>query len=49
MKEHCDKELSLNTLPEIGKKVLRSLKKHWKGLTVFVDNPHIPMDNNAAN
>ncbi len=21
---------------------------HWQGLTIFVDHPHIPMDNNAA-
>jgi len=28
--------------------VLSSLIKHWSGLTVFVDNPKIPMDNNTA-
>lgn len=48
MKEQCDQELSQERLPEIAKKVLRSLKKYWQELTVFVDNPHIPMDNNAA-
>ncbi len=30
------------------RKVLRSLNKHWQGLTVFVDHPQVPMDNNAA-
>ena len=30
------------------KKVLESLKAHWKGLTVFVDHPEVPMDNNKA-
>jgi transposase len=28
--------------------VLESMKKHWKGLQVFVDHPHIPMDNSEA-
>lgn len=30
------------------RKVLASLQNHWKGLTVFVDHPEIPMDNNSA-
>ena len=30
------------------KKVLDSLDNHWDGLTVFVDHPEIPMDNNKA-
>jgi transposase len=29
-------------------KVLKSLKRHWTGLTVFVDDPRVPMDNNRA-
>ncbi len=29
-------------------KVLISLKKHWKGLTVFYDHPEIEMDNNLG-
>ncbi len=29
-------------------KVLRSMHKHWSGLTVFVDHPEVPMDNNSA-
>ena len=24
------------------------MKEHWKGLTVFVDNPQVPMDNNQS-
>jgi len=27
---------------------MRSLKEHWSGLTIFVDRPTVPMDNNAA-
>jgi len=29
-------------------KALQSLEEHWKGLTVFVDHPEVPMDNNKA-
>jgi transposase len=28
--------------------VLKSLKSHWEGLKVFLDHPHIPMDNSEA-
>jgi transposase len=30
------------------KKVLNSLKFHWTGLTIFLDHPEIPMENNKA-
>lgn len=29
-------------------KVLRSLSMHWCGLTLFIDYPEIPLDNNSA-
>ena len=28
--------------------IMSSMRQHWKGLTLFVDNPEIPMDNNFA-
>ena len=28
--------------------VLISLQNHWQGLTVFVNHPEVPMDNNSA-
>ncbi|MGB9677983.1 MAG: IS66 family transposase, partial [Candidatus Ratteibacteria bacterium] len=28
--------------------IMESMKRHWKGLTLFVDSPEIPMDNNKA-
>ena len=31
-----------------GDKTLESLQAHWQGLTVFVDHPDVPMDNNTA-
>jgi transposase len=36
------------SLPTSAKKLLVSLKNHWSGLTVFVERPEIPMDNNQA-
>jgi transposase len=30
------------------KKVLASLLEHWSGLTVFVEHPEVPMDNNLG-
>ena len=36
------------TLHGAQKKVLNSLKTHWYGLTVFLDHPQTPMDNNKA-
>ena len=35
-------------LAEPAAKVLQSMTVHWAGLTVFVDHPHVPMDNNVA-
>lgn len=29
-------------------KVLESLKEHWCGLTLFVEHPEVPMDNNTS-
>ena len=30
------------------RKVCKSLLTHWSGLTLFVDNPQVPLDNNVA-
>jgi len=30
------------------RKVLQSLLDHWSGLTVFVEHPEVPLDNNTA-
>lgn len=48
MQEAMDAALLGNTLLPSAKKLLVSLKKHWAGLTVFVEHPEIPMDNNTA-
>lgn len=36
------------TLPTPAAKVLQSMRDHWAGLTTFVEQPMLPMDNNAA-
>ncbi len=43
----CERDLK-KPLHERQKKALNSLKKHWTGLTIFLDQPEVPMDNNAA-
>ena len=41
-----DAELANDKLREPCRKVLVSLNEHWSGLTLFVDDPRIPLDNN---
>ena len=48
MVKRRDLELADPTLHSAQQKVLSSLKHHWSGLTVFVNHPQTPMDNNRA-
>jgi transposase len=48
MQAQAEAELSAAALRQPCRKVLVSLHEHWIGLTRFVDDPHIPMDNNAS-
>jgi transposase len=41
-------ELTVPDLHPARRKVLESLGDHWTGLTVFVEHPEVPMDNNTA-
>jgi transposase len=41
-------ELADPQVPPARRKVLESLGDHWTGLTVFVEHPEVPMDNNTA-
>lgn len=41
-------ELTNPALHPARRKVLESLGEHWTGLTVFVEHPEVPMDNNTA-
>jgi transposase len=48
MQKELHKQLADDAVLPSAKKILKSLNKHWNGLTVFVDHPEIPMDNNIA-
>jgi transposase len=41
-------ELTEPNLHPARRQVLTSLGNHWTGLTVFVEHPEVPMDNNTA-
>ena len=48
MVQKREEELSQSKLHPVRRKVLTSLENHWPGLTLFVDRPEIPMDNNQG-
>ena len=48
MRQQCLAELADPTIGIPARKVLVSLNEHWQGLTHFVDDPRIPMDNNLS-
>jgi transposase len=48
MSQRRDAELAHPKFREPCRKVLASLSEHWSGLTVFLDDPRIPLDNNFA-
>jgi len=46
--ETREAQLAQATLPTLRRKILASLREHWAGLTLFLDHPEIPLDNNGA-
>ena len=48
MKTQMETEPARADLATPCRKVLESLEAHWEGLTLFVDDPRIPMDNNTS-
>ena len=48
MQAQADAELADPKLPTPCRKVLASLQEHWEGLTRFLDDPRVPLDNNAS-
>jgi transposase len=48
MRKQMEEELADEKLHPAKKKLLASMKEHWEGLTVFVEHPEVPMDNNQA-
>ena len=43
-----DEQLSHKNLHPACRKTLESLSEHWNGLTLFVEHPDVPMDNNRT-
>jgi transposase len=43
-----DAELAQPDLHPASRKALTSLVNHWSGLTVFVEHPEVPLDNNVS-
>jgi transposase len=48
MRQQLDAELADAALRLPARKALTSLQEHWSGLTLFVEDPHIPLDNNLS-
>jgi hypothetical protein len=48
MQQATAEELKEPRLHHSQRSVLKSLENHWEGLTVFLDHPEIPMDNNGS-
>jgi transposase len=48
MLDDCETSIKSKNLKPVQQKVMTSLKKHWEGLTLFMDYPEIPMDNNKS-
>ena len=48
MQAQADAELADPKLPTPCRMALESLQEHWIGLTRFLDDPRIPLDNNAS-
>ena len=45
---HDPADLDFNLLTRVKYKILTSLQNNWEGLSVFVDHPEVPMDNNPG-
>ena len=48
MRQTMERELAEEKLHPAKRKVLQSLSEHWQGLTLFVEEPQVPMDNNGS-
>jgi len=48
MEERIEEELRQKKKDAKCEAIMKSMQNHWKGVTVFVDYPEVPMDNNVA-
>ena len=42
------RELADTAMPARARKVLATVQRQWTGLTLFLDHPEIPLDNNRS-
>ena len=47
-RKHIEQELASRDLIPRQRTILKNALKNWAALTVFMEHPHIPMDNNRA-
>jgi transposase len=48
MRQRMEEELADDKQHPAKRKTLWSMKEHWQGLTIFVEEPGVPMDNNRS-
>jgi hypothetical protein len=48
MRTQAEQELADPQLREPCRKTLTGLQEHWSGLTRFLDDRRVPLDNNAS-
>jgi transposase len=48
MHKSMEAQLQDKDLHPASRTVLQSMQEHWEGLTLFVDNPQVPLDNNGS-
>jgi transposase len=48
MEREAKRLLKRKDLHDEARGVLVSLQKHWHGLTLFLEHPSLPLDNNAS-
>ena len=48
LEAHKPDDPDSNFISNVKFKILTSLKTHWEGLSVFVEHPEVPMDNNPG-
>ncbi|KPQ45403.1 MAG: Transposase IS66 family protein [Candidatus Methanoperedens nitroreducens] len=48
LEQRWKRQLRQTGLHDEQKKVLRSMKRHWEGLTLFLEDPWVPLHNNRA-
>jgi len=48
LRDHVDAMAHVRDTERAARDALESMHRHWDGLTLFLDHPGVPLDNNAA-